>query len=78
DAQPSLQDHSNVMLAGIPYNKSHFEQIFKAGISSIVANKTKVEILFTEIIRSKEQLYKNININKITINFIEIFTAVRN
>lgn len=77
-AQQSVQDDSNVNLAGLPYTKSDFEQFFKAGISSFVANKTKVELLFTEILRAKEQLDKKLNINKIPLNFIELFTAVRN
>nr|MCX3303537.1 DUF3418 domain-containing protein [Bacillus pacificus] len=77
-AQQSVQDDSNVNLAGLPYTKSDFEQFFKAGISSFVANKTKVELLFTEILRAKEQLDKKLNIKKIPLNFIELFTAVRN
>ncbi|MDE4963584.1 DUF3418 domain-containing protein, partial [Francisella tularensis] len=43
-----------------------------------VDNKTKVELLFTEILREKEQLDKKLNINKIPLNFIELFTAFRN
>ncbi|MBD2809152.1 hypothetical protein, partial [Francisella tularensis] len=45
-AHQSDQDDSNVNLAGLPYTKSDCEKFFKAGISSLVANKTKFELLF--------------------------------
>ncbi|MDE5005225.1 hypothetical protein NAI73_12855, partial [Francisella tularensis subsp. holarctica] len=73
-----VQDDSNVNLAGLTYSKSDFEQFFIAGISCFVANKTMVELLFTEILRAKEQVDMKLNINKIPLNFIELFTDVRN
>ncbi|MDE4982381.1 hypothetical protein NAI38_10320, partial [Francisella tularensis subsp. holarctica] len=60
-AQQAVQDDSNLNLAGLPYTKSDFDQFFKAGISSFVANKTKVELLYTEILRAKEKLDKKLN-----------------
>ncbi|MDE5002862.1 hypothetical protein, partial [Francisella tularensis] len=72
------QDDINVNLAGLPSTTSDVEQFFKAGISSFVANKSKVELLFTEILRAKDQLDKKLNINKIPLTFIELFKAFRN
>ena len=38
----------------------------------------KVELLFAEIAKAKEQLDRKLNVKKIAVNFIELFTAVRN
>ncbi|MDE5035764.1 hypothetical protein, partial [Francisella tularensis] len=47
-AQLSVQDDSNVNLAGLPYTKTDIQQFFKPGKTSFEPNKTKVEQLFTE------------------------------
>lgn len=58
--------------------KKSFEALYNRGLESFVANKTKVELLFAEIAKAKEQLDRKLNVKKIAVNFIELFTAVRN
>lgn len=54
------------------------KRFINKGLESFVANKTKVKPLFTEIAKAKEQLDRKLNVKKIAVNFIELFTAVRN
>ena len=62
----------------LPYCQKSFEALYNRGLESFVANKTKVELLFAEIAKAKEQLDRKLNVKKIAVNFIELFTAVRN
>ncbi|GAB4221825.1 MAG: hypothetical protein Kow0076_0840 [Francisella sp.] len=61
----------------LPYSKQQFEDFYYRGLNSFEANKSKVESLFLEINLAKEQLDKKLNIKKIPLNFIELFTNVK-
>lgn len=73
-----VQDDRRGDVFGLPYTKQAFEAFYNRGLESFTTNKTKVELLFTEIVKAKEQLDKKLNVKKIAVNFIELFTAVRN
>ena len=64
----------------LPYYQKSFEAFYNRGLESFAANETKVELLFAfaEIAKAKEQLDRKLNVKKIVVNFIELFTAVRN
>ncbi|AEE26801.1 ATP-dependent RNA helicase HrpA [Francisella hispaniensis] len=62
----------------LPYAKEDFERFYALGMQKFVSNKAKVEALFLEITKFKSQLEKKLNVKKIPLNFIELFTATRN
>lgn len=62
----------------LPYTKGDFERFCALGMQKFVSNKSKVEALLLEMTKFKTQLEKKLNAKKIPLNFIELFTAVRN
>lgn len=62
----------------LPYAKVDFEKFYALGMRKFASNKTKVEALLLEITKFKSQLEKKLNVKKIPLNFIELFTDVRN
>ncbi|MEY8673086.1 ATP-dependent RNA helicase HrpA [Francisella philomiragia] len=61
----------------LPYTKVDFEKFYALGMQKFALNKTKVEALLLEITKFKSQLEKKLNVKKIPLNFIELFTDVR-
>lgn len=62
----------------LPYTKVDFENFYTLGMQKFASNKIKVEALLLEITKFKSQLEKKLNVKKIPLNFIELFTDVRN
>lgn len=62
----------------LPYTNNDFGDFYDKGLQDFDLNKSKVESLISEISKYKSQLEKKLNVKKIPLNFIQLFTDVRN
>jgi ATP-dependent helicase HrpA len=68
---------SAVKDGAIPYSQQEFERFYKQGLDVFEVNKTKLEILVSEIYKVKAGLDKKLSVKKIPLNFIELYSDVR-
>ncbi|QIV95694.1 ATP-dependent helicase HrpA [Allofrancisella inopinata] len=73
-----VQDDRRGDVFGLPYTKQAFESFYNRGLESFTTNKNKVELLFIEIVKAKDQLDKKLNVKKIPLNFIQLYADIKN
>ena len=64
---------SAVKYGAIPYSQQEFEWFYKQGLDVFEVNKTKLEMLVSEIYKVKAGLDKKLSVKKIPLNFIELY-----